>query len=271
MKLIRSMIFHTALRFATSKDVPRCYSLSDEPGRRFDFTYFRIDQDLKNAEEFSFLAEKYIQTKGLEGNTYDEVDEKPYKCCVPFECISNPKFDIARIYRNIHITYAKPLNYLIGELFQVHFWLYWRRKLSQVTFNKKFQFRADRIDILMFIVELYREKWGHEDFIQGTDTGFSFITLFHSFCTPKVWGHPKQSMFLAEFKFVLDSLIESGDLSKHADVNYKLEAKALKTISQYAEDEARHRDFERHNKSIRLLTFFIAIAAVSQVLITIFG
>ena len=119
----------------------------------------------------------------------------------------------------------------------------------------------------MFIVELYREKWGHENFIQGTDTGFSFITLFDSYCTPKVWVHPKQSLFLAEFKFVLDSLIESGDLSKHADVNYKLEAKALHTISQYAEDEARHRDFERHNKSIFWLTLLLALAAASQAII----
>lgn len=66
-------------------------------------------------------------------------------------------------------------------------------------------------------------------------------------------------------EFVLDSLVETSDLQANQN-GYQLLAKAIATLSDFEEDERRHRDQVRNQKILAILTTALVVVGLIQAL-----
>jgi hypothetical protein len=83
--------------------------------------------------------------------------------------------------------------------------------------------------------------------------------------------HPNREMEIRYNKLVLDSLEKSGDLEKEdGSLYYKLSGGSLKSISDFAEQERRHKEALWQAKSMKWLTIALVFVGIIQAL-TIWG
>lgn len=97
------------------------------------------------------------------------------------------------------------------------------------------------------------------------DNPFSHIDLLGHFYSNRIWLLENHEHYLKELEFLLDSLVASGDL-RRLDHHYVLDGKSLKTLSLVEEERRRYSSDQKHNTSIRLLTWILALAATIQLL-----
>jgi len=75
--------------------------------------------------------------------------------------------------------------------------------------------------------------------------------------------HPKGQAVEKKLVLFLDSLVETGELSK-INTEYVVKGKAIVTIENYEEAERRHRDNLRSQRKMLCLTVPFAIFALVQ-------
>lgn len=68
---------------------------------------------------------------------------------------------------------------------------------------------------------------------------------------------------LDQIESMLDALVELGELRKNG-IGYEVTGLGIATLSQYEEDERKHRESMGLQKGIRWLTFVMMIAALLQ-------
>ncbi|MEX5727252.1 hypothetical protein Ga0609869_000605 [Rhodovulum iodosum] len=246
---------------ATNKPIPERYSLSAGYEVKYNFTYLGFEEKGVNYSRFLLLEKP--RKEGLTGLGWPADASKGVNVSIPFKIIVDPEYDIRRIYGPIEIKYNTLASYIFGETTLKHKREYWKERLAQRVFNRSFRFSAERMDILEKLVDWRRQllKEGAEGSLsRGRFSHFDFFSLLYSI---RAWGLDDRHIYLEELKFVLDSLVASGELS-YRDGRYHLEAKALETLSRYEDSRRRHRDQTKQNSRVSLLTLVIAIATALQ-------
>lgn len=121
--------------------------------------------------------------------------------------------------------------------------------------------RSERIETLKLILE---ETIENRTFI------VSSVSLSGLLYTQKWVFHPDKSRQLAYNDLLLKSLVESGELTS-VQYGFKLSPKALVTISEYEEDQKRHRDNLAQSSATKWLTFALIIVGLVQAGVTYYG
>lgn len=180
--------------------------------------------------------------------------------------IDSWSIDIDRYYGNNILRHHGPLGYILSEFFRQPQFLYLISKLRQKLFNYQTRFRHDRIDLLSKIIELHLSKAEKENGLLFTARSLSVIGLITEVYGSRVYAHPHFKRESARFRLLIDSLAETGDLEKTNSHEFKLNAKAIASISSYEMEERRHRDSIRQNWILVIFTIVMATAAVAQAL-----
>lgn len=142
-------------------------------------------------------------------------------------------------------------------------WSHWSRKDERRILKSKVQRQAyrlrslerkQRMDVLRMLVEKTTDR---------QDYATSVVTLMVDLYTTLVFLHPEKARIMGYTKLLLQSLVESKDLETDG-LRYKVTPKALVTLTQWEEDDRRHRDSVTQQQWIKAFTLILAIAATIQ-------
>jgi hypothetical protein len=129
-----------------------------------------------------------------------------------------------------------------------------RDRATQYSFNKRTLDRMERMETLRILVEMRINK---------ADTKVSPVALMSKIYSMRAFLHPNKAELQNYCDLLLSSLAASGDLTRDGHA-YRVDPKALVTLSQWEEDNRRHRDNIVQQRWIKIFTLFLTIAAIVQ-------
>ena len=159
---------------------------------------------------------------------------------------------IEHYYKGYQFNYSSPLKFLIANACYWHRWVIFRDSHSQKRFNRQPLIRAERMDLLQYLVERS---------IQKPKEKFDPLFLGMQLYSRKWFFHPGKDEHKEHLKLLLESFAESGDL-KRDNGGYLLSGKALETLSNHELEKQKHRDNLATAKVGNNLTWAIVIVGI---------
>ncbi len=156
---------------------------------------------------------------------------------------------IEHYYKGYQFSYHGTIRFLLARLFCRHLWIIFHSRYSQKRFNRQPLIRAERIDLLKFLVE---------SAIQNPNEKFDPLFLGMQLYSTKWFYHPEQHEHKEHLKLLLESFVESLDLERD-NGNYALSGKALQTLSNHDLEQQNHQDSISTAKVGNRLTWAIVI------------
>lgn len=198
--------------------------------------------------------------KGVTGKYWAD-NEALGRVSIPFYLMGDYELDITHFYGRYDLRYESIAQYFWEGIVPVDKTKILIGNGSQFLFNKKELVRSERIEVLKLILENELDQRQYE---------ISSVALSTLLYTQRWVFHPDKSRQLRYNDLLLSSLHESGDLEK-TQYGFKLSSKALVTISQYEEDQKKHRENISQAKSMTKLTTVLIFVGLIQALVTFCG
>lgn len=255
---------------ATIRDVPERYSFSSSYESKHNFTYFWFEYS--NGALRRFIVTQKPLKQGLVGSGWINVEEQAVPLCIPYKLMGRPvAYDIRRVIGPLTIEYKSVWKFIFATLLRAPYRKLSAEKRAQRLFANSFRFSAERMDVLQRIVDWRRASGANTGLLYDFERDqFSHVNLLSEMFSIRIWGLAEKDKYLAELKFVMNSLAETGELKK-VDTNYSLTPRALETLSKFEESNRVHDDAVSHNRWIKFLTVVIAGAATLQAAASLFG
>lgn len=252
-----------AINRALRKPTPNRFSLDPENWPNIDYYSVHLPNK-ENGDLFAARDSKQHDISALkwDGEKFEEAVQ------IPFSEIENYRIEITHFFRQVQSKYTSAKEFLWGDLtFKPRRYIF-SEWLAQRAYNQKTKFRHDRIAILRELMAL-RLKRASDDFAWMFDGDYMEETgLFRTIYGNRVFGHEQSDRELAQFHFLLESLVASGDLEK-SESKYRVSDNAIKSVAEYEEQERRHQDNVIHNRRLFWITVVLAIAASAQVFVAV--
>jgi len=211
-----------------------------------------------DSQGFPFFLVRDFKDDKLEGLKWNG-DHYEDKLSINLSDVSKYDFRVTHFYGLDNIYYESiytiAWNYLT-RLIYIKIKLY--RKLSTINqyfFNKKKLITKTRMNLLLFMFDLYLDS--------GQDST-DVIDLMTKLYSIRWVNHPSKDDQMMKLKIYLESLVESGD-EKREDLNYRITGKAITTLENFEKEEQRHNDGVRLQLLVVLLTLILVIIGIIQV------
>ena len=253
-----------AVKRALRKPTPKRFSLDSENWPNIDYYSVHLtkkeNNDLFAAREFN---PPDISAIMWDGEKFEETVQ------IPLSEIQSYDIEITHFFRQVRTKYTDAKDFLWGDLTlkpQRYIFGEW---LAQRAYNQNTKFRHDRIAVLRELMAL-RLSRASDDFPWLFDDHYLEETeLFRAIYGDRVFGHEQSDRELAQFHFLLESLVASGELEK-SEKKYRVSDNAIKSVAEYEEQERRHQDNVIHNNRLFWITVVLAVAAFAQVLAAVY-
>lgn len=244
-----TILFFRALDKALEKATPDSIPLS---GPR------ALDNDFCAVYLVDSTGKEQVWIKGKTGKRYEALVRKNNDSgdltTLSQEDIGRIKYSlrIEHYYKGYQFNYSSPIKFLVADACYWHKWVILRQKRSQNRFNRQPLIRAERMDLLQYLVERS---------IQKSREKFDPLFLGMQLYSRKWFFHPGKGEHKEHLKLLLESFAESGDLVRDKD-GYLLSGKALETLSNYELEKQKHRDNLATAKVGNNLTWAIMIVGI---------
>ncbi len=197
---------------------------------------------------------------------YQIEDEKTrYECSIRDENINQAQLIVRHWFKGIEIKYLGYFDYLKSQVTLFPQRQILREKMSQQYFNRTLKIREDRYEVLQTVIDMHISRAAEQSIPVIYEGEINPFEIYQNLYSHQIWGHPQNQEILAKLTLILDSFVESGELSR-TGTNYKLHGKALAEIASHSLEERRHRDATRQTQWIINLTAIIALAAILEIL-----
>jgi hypothetical protein len=198
-----------------------------------------------------------IDSKGIRGKEYDG-NSFSKDCVVPFESLSHIDIEILHFYKSSRVSYKKLFDFFIWEKTKIFYLIIYGHiltyKCSQFIYNRRRLVTIQRMKILEVLVNNHIEQAGK---------GIGLIDIITRLYSIKWVGHPDGDQQQNKISLYLDSLVDSGELTKNG-ANYHVTLKAISTLEKYEEDDKRNRTQTQLQWMMISLTIILAVTAVIQ-------
>jgi hypothetical protein len=203
------------------------------------------------------LVIRKINTKGVIGKYFDG-NEFCGDSCIPYDWFNLSNIRITHFYGTATFKYNSLYNYVLHGFTRKDIVLSHLRRISsyilQFFYNRTKLIMVQRHELLKAIVQNY---------IDSTHAGIDHLDLMTKLYSIRWIMHPKGEEVEKKLELYLDSLVETGELSK-INNEYVVNGKAIVTIENYEEAERRHRDNIKAQRRMIYLTVILAIFALVQ-------
>lgn len=271
MKVDYLWVWRFAAWLATRRPVPIRYSLGNIDEVRFSFVHFSVF--FPEAQELHFLVAFPSSKESLYGHYVSrkndlvwDIDEKSWltaTSALPFSKLSHANVEIEEIHGPISVTHKSLFLFCLSRVLFLSRLKLLRLRLSLQKFNRDFRFSVERMSLLADIVDIQRKRGADTSRRRSIRDEFSANSLYTEKYSLFAWQRNDLQKNLDELRFILDSLVESGDLIR-TQSGYRLTGQSLKTLSNYEEDNRRNRASKRSNSVTIFFSFAIALATVVQ-------
>lgn len=260
MGRVRAAIARAAIRVAFRRPSPDRITLSAPKALKNNFFHAQLGDRSKRAEPL-FLARK-LSAEGLEGVWFNEerpLGEPGDPSCIPWSQVESfEELEITHYYKGFVIAKSSALQFLLYYFSCWYVVIYMKDALTQALFNRRSLARRDRLKVLRLLVDQSLDKPDYQT------SQFEVTKLLNGV---RYLRHPEGNRTTNHHRFVLDSLVESGEL-KRIEHGYQITPKALATLSSYEEDERRHRSQIRTQIVLAFLTAALVVIGIAQVIAT---
>ncbi len=130
-----------------------------------------------------------------------------------------------------------------------------RHELSQWIFNRKSLSTTKRLEMMRFICD---RKMSDPNF------SLNLYSRVMSVYGERVWSHPDIDALAKKEEFLLDSLVETGDLQKTNGPTFKISPKLLASFEALELDERKTSRSNRIQWALWIVGFFAALGACVQ-------
>ena len=242
-------MFFRAIDKALEKPAPGSIPVSGPRARENDFYAVHLVDN--TGEEQIWLKEK--TEKGYEALVRKDNDSGD-STALSQEDIERAGYGlrVEHYYKGYQFNYSSPLKFLLANACNWHRWVIFRDSYSQKRFNRQPLIRAERMELLQYLVERS---------IQKPREKFDPLFLGMQLYSRKWFFHPGKDEHKEHLKLLLESFAESGDL-KRDNGGYVLSGKALETLSNYELEKQKHRDNLATAKVGNNLTWAIVIVGI---------
>lgn len=235
-----------AIKLALQKPSPARIPLSLPKCSSNDFFTVHLERPDK---DWNFFCEK-VSDSELKGYVWTGNQDVKQKSLQKSEInIKGTIIKITHYYKGTILEYDSAISFFWARVTQRHKLIYRKENIAQIIFNSKKLLRADRIQVLEYI--LGKTKEDHKYSV-------SALSLATELYSKRWFRHPERSEIQNQYNLILESLVSTGDLHKENQA-YKLKPKALDTISEYELNQQRHFDNQNNEKKTRVLTGAIII------------
>lgn len=194
----------------------------------FFAVYLELPED-----NWKFLIDSETSGKGYTGKLWiNERDGKDATMLQEFVNSPTASILIEHYYRGYQFDYRSPFRFLLAQSFNWHGLIMVKDRISQQRFNRRKLIRAERLELLRYLVE---------ETIQRPGAKFDPITLGMRLHSRRWFYHPNREEHQSHLRLLLQSLQKTGDLEKQ-DTAWVVSAQALATLSERESEEEKHQD-----------------------------
>lgn len=191
-------------------------------------------------------------------------------CAIPFNSSKGMYLTIRYWYRGVELKYNSSIHYIWSMVTYEAWRIDIKNRFRQIYYNRSLKIRSDRTEILQVIVDEHLRRRSQDGAAALAEVRIDRLEVAQLLYGDGIWGHPRHPEILARLDLIIDSLVDSGDLS--ADQSRLIvKGKAIASIASRVEEDRRHKDQVEYNNSIKWLTLLLLIAAVAQVLVAYFN
>lgn len=253
---LRTKYIRAILNYAQRRPFMSVIPMSGEEGEAVDTIVVRLGSDEKT-RRFAFIN---LTKDGASGLWFANDRQRGLPSHIPNSVLAAAThFSISHFIKGYKFDY-ETLRQFVWASTTLHAWRFIRRdRLDQKRFNKKLLVRRDRMNVLKIFVE---RSIADDKF---TVSAFGLLSEIY---TNRWVRHPEQDALHRHYDLILESLQQSGEL-KVTRTGYAITPKALTTLSQYEEDDRRHEDNRRQQRTLELLTLALVLVGICQAAITV--
>ncbi len=245
-------LFFRALNKALEKPAPERITLSSPGAMDNDFYSVKLEDTESNTR----ILIRKRKKAGYEALVWK--GEQPGKAkTLSEEDIDPAKFDlrIEHYYQGYQFDYTDPGKFLLMDLARWHKLVKFRDPVSQSLYNKKRLVREERMELLRHLVERKIDN--------PRDEIYPLMLAVQKYSRKWLY-HPDKDKHKAHLELVLDSFVDSGELTKKG-TNYVVTGKALVTLSEFELNVQRHQDQIKTAKVGNRLTWAIVFVGVAGI------
>lgn len=200
------------------------------------------------------LGEKAVLGKWWSGTAYE------LPCSIPYRHLRVSEVQITHYIGPYEFRAASAVAFLAQELLGWPYVSIFKDKLDQFFYNRRKLVRKERIEVLRIVLE---------GTIKNRRFAISAVGLMSTLYSNRWVFHPEKDEYLNFCTFLLDSLVGSGDLARDpGSIAYKLAPQALTTLTEYEEDERKHRDNVLQQSALKWLTVALVLVGIAQVYVS---
>ncbi len=159
------------------------------------------------------------------------------------------------------ITYSNATRYLLEQIPYIPELRAFIQRLLIHLQARRVRFHRDRVDLLERLVDTEIERRTDSHWLAYND-GLSSSEWFTKLYGLIAFSKPEGEMKFEEFRILLDSLCDSGELKKNG-TNYKICGKAMSTLSEYYVEERRNTATRNQNWILLALTAILAFSSIA--------
>ncbi len=247
------------IRHALKKPTPERISLSDD---KIDAKSVLVGFSGPGSIEYRIV--------GIERNEFRAYhfgkNSDPLECSIPFNKINGMHLTIRYWYRGEEMKYQSFYRYLWGMVSFEAWRSYVINRFRQIHYNRSLKIRGDRTEVLQVIVDEHLRRRSREGAPVLGEIRIDRWEVLQLVYGEGIWGHPRRAEILARLDLILDSLVDSGDLTCDQS-RLIVKGKSVASLSSRVEEDRKHRDQIGYNKAIKWLTGGLLITAIAQVLV----
>jgi hypothetical protein len=254
---VRRAAVKWAIRIALKKPPPKGpFSLSGEAARKND--YYGAYLEHKTG---SMFAVREMKPEGVSGVGVSK-KRGGTEASIPFRYFDQYSFRFRHWYKDYDYFFLPAHSFILRHYTKYAFFNRHINETCQYFYNKRSFAREDRTTVLKIILENTIKDHKYETSATGIMSAMYGLR----------WSlHPKADDLSSYYRYVLSSLVISGDLVQGKNtIAYRLAPKAIATLDKEEQETTRHNENTRIQRSMVLLTIVLAVAAILQVWPVIF-
>ncbi len=201
--------------------------------------------------------------RGLRGRSWSDGNGYRKKVTLKNQDIRKIEFSATHFLGTATFNYSSPLRFLIKEYLGFPKISIAYDKVQQWWFNSRTPRRTNRIKLLNKLIGFRLEIDGTEYGYPMDNNGLGIFEVLTKIHGDRFYRHPSFVATKAEYELILESLVDSGDVSV-VNHNFRATGKALSTIARYEQENRRHREQMQHNSWIKWLTLALVIVGCIQ-------
>lgn len=246
---MKRLFYRRILRRILRRNAPSIIPRSGDRGKAVDCFSVTLEKNDEPWVLVESVAKDHLSGRSWSGESFDE------EVKVPWSEALDAQLRITHFYGLWDFKFSDIFDYIRVHSTGYYRLLVWMQLSRQYLYNNIRIARSDRMSVLRYLVEENLENPG---------TQFSAFGLATSVHSSLLWMHPSSTRIRRYYGMVLESLIDSGELSSPAANRFIVESRALTTLSEYELEERRHDDAQKTQRRIVWLTIIVVGAAVAQ-------